>query len=50
MFGTPANFVIGAIGIYLTILVSREVVLPALPRWRLWRSAEGSDAIESRIQ
>lgn len=34
-----ANFVIGAIGIYLTILVSREVVLPALPRIRLWRSA-----------
>ncbi|MBC8144265.1 MAG: LptF/LptG family permease, partial [bacterium] len=33
-----ANFVIGAIGVYLTILVSREVVLPSLPKWSLRRS------------
>jgi lipopolysaccharide export system permease protein len=32
-----ANFVIGAIGLYLTILVSRETVF-SLPRLRLWRS------------
>jgi lipopolysaccharide export system permease protein len=35
-----ANFVIGAIGLYLTVLVSRETVF-SLPRIRLWRRRNG---------
>lgn len=34
-----ANFVIGTIGLYLTVLVSRETVF-SLPRLRLWRSRD----------